>query len=401
MRNTIVAAVDIGTSKITVVLGEIEGGIHCNVIGVGTVESRGVRKGEVVDVHEVRDSLRAAFFRAEKSAGVKGDVVFLSQSGFHLQTMAHSGKSSVHGPEGLVSDRDIERAREDAKAKELPEGRLFVHHIAQGFLLDGEPVEQPRGRRGSTVEARYWSIHADESRLRDFVDTVESISLHVEDIIVSSLASAASALTQESKALGALLLDIGAGTTDYVLYHKGVVAATGVVPVGGDHLTNDLSLGLRTGRDYAEKLKIRNASLLPGDHQKSKVWLVGDQVIGDRQVRLEVIRTILHARVEELFEIVKKNLVKLGVANLVSSEVVLTGGTAQLPGIEQVAGKVFGRPARIAEMPNWVSPELRDQRYASVFGLLQFAVEGSSDGASTQTLAQPRGLLGKVARLFR
>lgn len=397
----IVAAVDIGTSKTTVVLGEIEGGVNCNIIGVGTVVSKGMRKGEMVDVVDVRDGLRSAFFMAERSAGVKGDVVFLAQSGAHLQALSHSGKGSIRGPDGTVTDRDIERARADAKEKELQDGRLFIHHIAQGFLIDGEPVEQPRGRQGSTLEARYWSIHGDESRLCDAVKTVESISLQVKDIIVSSLASAASSLRTEDKAMSSLLLDIGAGTTDFVLYHKGIVAVTGVVPVGGDHLTNDLSLGLRMGREFAEKLKVKDASLLPGDHQKRKVWLVGDQVIGDREVRLEVIRTILHARVEELFEIVQKSLARAGVEKLSGAEVVLTGGTSRLPGIEQVAGKVFGRPARVAEMPGWVSSSLRDQRYATALGLLQFAVESSDDVTAGDSFSPPRGLLGKVAQFFK
>lgn len=401
MSNSIIAAVDIGTSKTVVVLGEIEAGVNCNIIGVGMVESTGMRKGEVVDIEEVRDGLRSAFFRAEKSAAVKGEVVFLAQSGAHLQGILHTGKGSIRGPDGAVTERDLERAREDAKAKELQEGRLFIHHIAQGFLIDGEPVEQPRGRQGTTLEARYWSIHADESSLRDSVDTVESISLRVEDIIVSSLASAASSLRAEDKGTGTLLLDIGAGTTDYVLYLKGVVAATGVIPVGGDHLTNDLSLGLRMGREFAEKLKVKEANLLPGDHQKGKVWLVGDQVIGDREVPLEVLRTILHARVEELFQIVRKSLAKTGVENHLGAGVVLTGGTSRLPGIEHVAGKVFGRPARVAEMPGWVSPSLRDPRYATALGLLQFAVESHDDVAIPSSLGPQRGLFGKVASFFK
>ncbi len=397
MSSEIVAAVDIGTSKTIVILGEIEAGANCNIIGCGNVTTQGVRKGEIVDIEGVRDGLRSAFFTAERGASVKSDRVFLAQSGAHLIGMAHTGKGSIRGPDSTVTERDIERARDDAKAKEVKDDRLFIHHIAQGYRIDGKPVEQPRGRQGSTLEACYWSIHASEERLRDMVGTVESLSLRVEDIIVASLASAGVTLRAEDKAAGALLLDIGAGTTDYVLYHKGHVATTGVIPVGGDHLTNDLSIGLRIGREYAEKLKISSGNLLSGEHQKEKVWLIGDQVIGDREVRREVLKSILLLRVEELFEVVKKSLHKAGVGGQLGAGVFLCGGTALLPGIEQVAGKVFGRPARVAELPAWANPALRDPSCATALGLLEFALKNSGDSTAG---GKSKGLLGKVAQMF-
>jgi cell division protein FtsA len=265
-------------------------------------------------------------------------------------------------------------------AKELPAGRAVVHHIRRPFRLDGRLVSDPEHLVGQRLEVGYWTVHGSEAKIGDHIHVITGFNLRVDELILSSLASGTMVTTPEERQSGVLVLDIGCGTTDYALYHDGVAYQTGVVPVGGDHFTNDLSLGLRLTRLQAEKLKVRYGSAVARSRDKQdKVWLNGDYSVGDRQFLRQSIEQITAARAREVFEVVRARLGAAFVPEQTPAGVVLTGGAAKMPGMDEAAGKVFGVPGRLGELASWVADELRDHGFSTPLGLLYFGLNSQTD----------------------
>ncbi|HNX04203.1 MAG TPA: cell division protein FtsA [Opitutales bacterium] len=371
-QDRIVGAIEIGTSKVTVLVAEIVGGRSLNIIGTSRATSEGVRKGQIVSLREVSDCTHAAIAAAEKTSGAQIDSAYLAISGAHLQGFADSGVTTVSSSSGVVTEGDIRRARENAKMRNLPQGRIYIHHECCGFQLDGRRVADPVGMQGEKVETGYWHIHGDERITADHLHVINGIGLNVECVVVSAIASASVAANDDEKKNGVLVIDIGAGTADYALYRMGTIVRTGVVPIGGDHITNDLAIGLRMNVRYAESVKLRFGKAVVDPSDKSDtVMLIGDLTIGDRPIPRIAIDKIVHSRVEELFMIVKNQLGSEVNPQNVPVGVILTGGTARLPHICDVAQEVLGVPARIADSPTWVSdPDLRIPECSTALGLL-------------------------------
>ncbi len=399
-HDRVVAAVEIGTSKIAVLLGEIIGDSGLNIIGHSVCSSKGVKKGEITDLDKTSDCVHAAIVKAEENAQTRVDEVYLAQTGRHLTGSFNLGSSNVSSPDGIVSRIDIDAAKEDAKRRSLPGDRTYIHHIQNPFTLDGRPVENPISKEGRQLQVGYWSVHGDSETVSDSLRVIQGIDLEVSDVIISSLASGVVLLEESEKENGALVIDMGGGTTDYVLYRKGYIVKTGVIPVGGDHITNDLSIGLRVTRKSAEGFKLKDGRALyrPGDREE-KVWLIGDYSIGDRQYPLASITKIIEARVSEIFDIIKKELeaAELFEPSDIASGVVLTGGSSKLTGIADAAAKSFGLEARVSEGPQDVAPELRLPEYSTALGLLHYALTGQED---IQEKAKPAGILDVFGRLF-
>lgn len=396
--NKVIGAVEIGTSKVVVLAGEITGRRSLNIIGMGQSTARGVKKGEIVDFRAASDCACAAILSAEKNAGATIEGVYLSQSGNHLEGFFDKGEISVSSPHGLVRKSDINHVVENAKRKEVPPGRVYIHHIRSGFFLDGRPVDDPYQMRGDRLEVGYWHVHGGEKKVADNIHVINGFGLRVEDMIVAGIASGSMVVEEAEKSNGALLLDIGCGTTDYVIYRNGVIQRTGVICVGGDHLTNDLSLGLRVNPTDAENLKREfGSATLELEDPTEKVWLIGDLTIGDRAIPRKAICQILNARMEELFKILKKELVSSINRQELPGGIVITGGTSRLPNIADLASKVFGLPARIGKNPTWVRDDLREPEYSCVLGLLYY---GLTAERSAEEEIPKAGILGKMTRLF-
>ena len=396
--NKVIAAVEIGTSKVVVLAGEIIGGRSLNIIGMGQSTAKGVKKGEIVDFRAASDCACAAIISAEKNAGVTIEGVYLAQSGNHLEGFFDKGEISVSSHYGLVRKSDIDHVVENAKRKEVSAGRVYIHHIRSGFFLDGRPVDDPYQMKGDRLEVGYWHVHGDERKVADNIHVINGFGLRVEDMIVSGIASGSMVVEEAEKSNGALLLDIGCGTTDYVLYRNGVIQRTGVICVGGDHLTNDLSLGLRVNSNHAENLKREfGSATLELEDPAEKVWLIGDLTIGDRAIPRKAICQILNARVEELFKILKKELGSFVTRQELPGGIVLTGGASRLPNITELASKVLDLPARIGENPTWVREDLRDPEYSCVLGLLYYGLTAERSAEEEKPKA---GLFGKMSRLF-
>jgi len=396
-RTKFIGAVEIGTSKVSVLIGELTQGRTLHIIGVGECQSRGVIKGAVADFKAASEATHSALMAAEQSAGTRIDEVYLAQTGGHLDGFYNEASVNVSSADNMVSSPDIDTVCRLAKSKNLPEGRSVVHHLRRPFRLDGRNVPEPEHLAGQRLEVGYWTVHGIESKIADNLHVIRGFNLRVQELILSSLASGTILASPEDKQNGVLVIDVGAGTTDFVLYRDGCAQITGVVPVGGGHLTNDLSLGLRVTEGQAEKLKLRfgRGTVVTKDRAE-KVWLNGDFAIGDRQFSRHGIEQITSARTTELFEVVRKKLGTAFSPEKTAAGVILTGGSAHLPGIDEAAARVFGVQARVGEAPGWVAENLRDPGFSSVLGLLQFGLSSRADVAAPRGAARATSWVKKL-----
>ncbi len=397
-KHSFIGAVEIGTSKITVLVGEYTGR-ELAIIGCGECQSRGVIKGTVVDYKAASDCTHSALESAERDAGERIGCVFLAQTGGHLEGFHNHATVNVKAADNMIGRDDIDTVSELAKTKDLPAGRMVVHNIRRPFHVDGRLVPtSPENLVGQKLEVGYWTVHGQEQRLADHIHVIRGFNLEVRELVLSSLASGHMVTTPEERQHGILAIDIGAGTTDFVLYRDGVAHTTGVVPVGGTHLTNDLAIGLRLTEGHAEKLKLRfGRAEVQNRDRAEKVWLDGNFAIGDRQFPRQAIETILSARTWELLEVVKKKLGNAFAPETCAGGVVLTGGGAKLPALAECASKVFGVPAHLGEPPAGVSENLRDPGYHTALGLLYYGLSSQSEQAAARRRG---GFLRGVTRLF-
>jgi cell division protein FtsA len=398
-RTTFIGAVEIGTSKISVLIGEYTGR-ELAIIGRGECASRGVIKGTVVDYKAASESTHSALEQAERDAGERIDLVFLSQTGGHLEGFYNEAAVNVKASDNMIEPGDVRTVCDLAKSKELPAGRMVVHNIRRPYRLDGRLIPgSPENLVGQRLEVGYWTVHGQEQRLADNIHVIRGFNLEVRELVLSSLASGHMVTSAEERQHGVLAIDIGAGTTDFVLYRDGAPHTTGVVPVGGTHLTNDLCIGLRLTEGQAEKLKLRfgRANVHTKD-KAQRVWLDGNFAIGDRQFPQQAIEQITAARTWELLEVVRKKLGTSFSPETCAAGVVLTGGAAKLSGIVDAAAKVFGVAAHLGEAPTWVSENLRDPGYHTALGLLYYGVSSQAERATPAR--RSGGFLTGVKRLF-
>ncbi|WP_404423175.1 cell division protein FtsA [Nibricoccus sp. IMCC34717] len=395
-RTKYIGAVEIGTHKVCVFIGELGNAGALNIIGFGECQSRGVIKGSVNDFKAASDCTSSALQSAEQSSGIRIDEVYLAQTGAHLEGFYNEASVNVQAANNMVSQLDIDTVCQLAKAKNLPEGRMVVHNIRRPFRLDSRVVPEPENLVGQRLDVGYWTVHGSEAKIADNIHVIRGTMRPVGELILSSLASGTMVTSPEERQNGILAIDIGAGTTDFVLYRDGGTYLTGVVPVGGTHLTNDLALGLRLTDGQAEKLKLRFGSgILRTRDKTEKVWLNGDFAIGDRQFPKHSIEQLTSLRVWEIFEVVKRKLGPNFDPERVTAGVVLTGGTAKLPGIAEAAAKVFGVPARVGDLPGNINERVRDPSYATALGLLFVGMNKRVEAAP----ARPRRNL--LQRLFQ
>lgn len=394
-RTKYIGAVEIGTAKVSVLIGEVTNGRSLSIVGMGECASRGVIKGSVFDFKAASDAAHSALLEAERSAGVRVDEVYLAQTGAHLDGFSSDASVQVSAANNMVSEFDVATVCNMARSKQLPEGRMVVQRLRRPFRLDGRLVPDPDSLVGRELQVSYYVVHGQESRIADNIHVIRGFNVRVSELILSSLASGAIVTAPDERQHGVLVLDIGSGTTDYVLYRDGMPQVAGAVPVGGSHLTNDLALGLRLTEGQAEKLKLRCARATTVTKSRDdKVWLNGDFAIGDRQFPRLTIEQITTARIWELFEVVKKKLGPAFAPERLGSGVVLTGGTSKLPGIAEAASKVFGVSAHLSEAPAWVSENLRDPSFSTVLGLLHYGLSSRPEVPTARS--RSTGLLKKL-----
>ena len=395
-HHTFIGAVEIGTSKVTALVGEYTGR-DLTIIGYGECPSRGIVKGAIADFKAASDCAHAALEQAERHSNERIDHVYLAQTGGHLEGFYNEAAVNVKAADNMIDRNDIRTVCDLAMAKELPAGRMVVHHIRRPFRVDGRLVPSlPENLVGQRLEVGYWTVHGQEQRLADMIHVIRGCNLEVRELVLSSLASGHMITTPEERQHGIVAVDIGCGTTDYVLYRDGAPHTTGVVPIGGTHLTNDLSIGLRLTESQAEKLKLRfGRAMVQARDRNDKVWLDGNYSIGDRHFPRQAIELITSARIWELLEVVKKKLGHAFSPETCAAGVVLTGGTARLPAITECAAKVFGLPAHLGEAPASIAEHLREPGHHTALGLLYYGVSGRAEAAAgpapaAASFARPR-----------
>jgi cell division protein FtsA len=398
-RTTFIGAVEIGTSKVTALVGEYTGR-EIVIIGCGECSSRGVTKGSVVDFKAATECTHTALELAEREANERIDHVYLAQTGGHLEGFYNEASVNVKSADNLIDADDIRTVCGLATAKDLPEGRKVVHNIRRPYHLDGRLIPNtPVNLVGCRLEVGYWTVHGLQQRLADSIHVIRGFNLEVRELVLSSLASGHMVTSAEERQNGILAIVIGAGTTDFALYRNGAAHTTGVVAVGGSHFTNDVSIGLRLTDGQAEKLKVRfGRAVLQARDKNDKVWLDGNFAIGDRQFSRHGIESITSARAWELFEVVKRKLGPAFSPEECTAGIVLTGGGAKLPAIADCASKVFGTQARLGEAPQWVAENLRDPGYHTALGVLYYGVNSLSGSSSSS--GRKGGLLRSFSRLF-
>ncbi len=393
----IIGAVEIGTSKAKALVGEVSEDGSLSIVGMASRPNEGMRKGEIVDFRKAAAAVHAALEEAEKMSGTTVDSVYLAQTGAHLSGQMLRGSAFVASADNRVAVDDLNRASSEAKMRQPETGRSYVHHVRTPIVLDQKVVDDPVGMLGKKIDVGYWSIDGDDQAIRSALHVISNYSLEVDDLILSSIASATMVAGPDLRRAGSLVIDLGAGVTDLVVYRQGYVAYTGVIPVGGDHVTGDLSMGLRILEPYAEKLKIEHGKASPDPSDDGEdIWIIGNKTIGDRSVSRRAISDVIHVRVVELFEIIRKELGSLLDEKELRGGILLTGGASQMPGIEQVASKVLGLPVRKAGFPPGIEPELAQPENATVMGLLHYGMHDHNLPGQKRDEAQT-GFLGKLA----
>src|SRR6516164_3632003 len=394
-NNNLMVGLEIGTSKICVVVGESRPDGTLKILGVGQAPSRGVRKGEIVDFETAMKCLHEAVVDAEQKSDVMIKSVYVAVAGSHLQSFNNRGCVMLPEDRDEIDEQDVEDVKINAREVSIPAQNAFLHSIIQHYHVDGqEDVLNPVGMLGEKLEADFHIVHGVRTRIQNTIRCVKELPLEVEDVVFSALASAQVVLTQHQKNLGALVVDIGGGTTDYILYVDGAVKQSGCLAVGGDHITNDISMGLRIPMARAEKLKIEEGSVTLGNSLPGEIILLKDDSgFAGKEIERENLNTIIYLRMREIFELLQRQLAEESFMNYVGAGIFITGGCSQLNGIENLAQEIFEMPAHVAhaQTMSGLTSAFENPQFSTAIGLIKYAQAVQAD--------RPRRGLGQ--RLFR
>ena len=371
-----ISVLDIGTSKVLALIGEVQDDNEIHIVGLGQSVSRGLRAGMVTNIDATVQAIRQAVNEAELMADTKITHVTTGIAGNHIRSLNSQGVVKIK--DGEVTQADIDRAIETAKAVNIPPDHKILHAVVQDYIIDTQlGVREPIGMSGVRLDTRVHIITGASTAVQNIQKCIERCGLKVDEVMLQPLASGQAVLTEDEKDLGVCVIDIGGGTTDIAVYTNGAIRHTSVIPVAGDLITKDLSQALRTPHDAAEYIKIHYGVVSPeieGLDEMIVVPSVGDRK--PRQVPRKVLAIVIRERIREILEVVASELRKSGFPKeVLTSGIVLTGGTSMLSGIEELAEEVFELPVRIGipQEMGGVSERVRTPRYSTVIGLLQAA----------------------------
>src|SRR5213082_761722 len=375
--SNLIIGLEIGTSKICVVVGESRPDGAIKILGVGQTPSRGVRKGEIVDFETAMKCVHEAVVDAEQKSDVMIRSVYVAVAGSHLQSFNNRGCVMLPEDRDEIDEQDVEDVKINAREVSIPAQNAFLHSIIQHYHVDGQDgVLSPVGMLGQRLEADFHIIHGVRTRIQNTIRCVKELPLDVEDVVFGGLASAQVVLTQHQKDLGALVIDMGGGTTDYILYNDGAVKQSGALGVGGDHITNDISMGLRIPMARAEKLKIEEGSCILGNcFPGEMILLKDDSGFAGKEIERETLNTIIHLRLRETLELLKRQLDEESFINFIGEGIFITGGCSLLRGIDNLAEEIFEIPAHLAHaQTTWgVTSAVEDPQFSTAIGLVRFA----------------------------
>ncbi len=403
-EKNMIVGLDIGTSKVVAIVGEIapEGAIE--IIGIGSHPSRGMKKGVVVNIESTVHSIQRAIEEAELMAGCQIHSVYAGIAGSHIRSLNSHGIVAIRDKE--VTQGDVERVIDAARAVAIPADQKILHILPQEFIIDNqEGIREPVGMSGVRLEAKVHLVTGAVSAAQNIIKCVRRCGLEVDDIILEQLASSFSVLTEDEKELGVCLVDIGGGTTDIAVFTEGSIRHTAVIPIAGDQVTNDIAVALRTPTQYAEEIKIKYAcalAQLASTDETIEVPGVGDRT--SRRLARHTLAEVVEPRYEELLALVQAELRRSGFEDLVAAGIVMTGGSSKMEGLVDLAEEVFHMPVRLGT-PQYVGglvDVVRNPIYATGVGLLLF---GNQNRAQRSLEAQygrgMRGVLGRMKSWFQ
>jgi len=399
----LVVALDIGTSKVAALVAELRPDGTLEILGMGGHESKGLKKGVVVNIESTVNAVQRALEEAELMADCKIATAFTGIAGSHIRSFNSTGMVAVKDRE--VSALDVERAIDTAKAVNIPTDQQILHVLRQEFIIDGqEDVREPIGMSGVRLEVKVHIVTGAVSAAQNIVKCVRRCGLEVNDLILQPLASSRAVLSEDEKDLGVCLVDIGGGTSDIAVFTHGAIRHTAVIPIAGDQITNDIAMALRTPTAEAELIKVRHGVALrqlADPNEMIEVPGIGDR--GPRVMSRQTLAEVIEPRVEELFSLVQQVLRESGFEELLSSGVVLTGGSAVMQGMVELGEEIFHMPVRVG-LPRYaggLADVVRSPRYATAVGLLLEGVQQVRQGHLARQDGSMRAVLGRMREWFQ
>jgi cell division protein FtsA len=400
----LIVGLDVGTSKVVVLVGEVGSEGHVEVIGIGSHPSYGLKRGVVVNIEATVQSIQRAVEEAELMAGCEIHSAYTGIAGSHIRSLNSHGMVAIRDKEVLALD--IERVIDAAKAVAIPADQRILHILPQEFAIDNqEGIREPVGMSGVRLEAKVHIVTSAVSASQNIVKCVQRCGLQVQDIILEQLASSLSVLTEDEKELGVCLIDIGGGTTDIAVFTAGAIRHTAVIPIAGDQVTNDIAVALRTPSKNAEEIKIKYACVLPQNMDPNdyiEVPSVAQRA--PRQLSRKALAEVVGARYEELFALVLAELRRSGFEDMVASGLVITGGASQVEGIVELAETIFQMPVRLG-MPQHVrglKDVLESPAYATGVGLLLYGYQQQYEGRPELIVRTGvKGMWGRIKNWFQ
>jgi cell division protein FtsA len=397
-EKNLIVALDIGTSKVVSIVGEVTPDNEVEIVGLGSHPSRGLKKGVVVNIESTVQSIQRAVEEAELMAGCQIHSVYAGIAGSHIRSLNSHGIVAIREKEVTVGD--VERVIDAARAVAIPADQQILHTLAQEFIIDSqEGIKEPVGMSGVRLEAKVHLVTGAVSAVQNIVKCVRRCGLEVDDIVLEQLASSYSALSEDEKELGVCLVDIGGGTTDMAVFTEGAIRHTAVIPIAGDQVTNDIAVALRTPTQFAEEIKVKYAcalTQLASADETIEVPSVGDRPA--RRLARQTLAEVVEPRYEELFTLVQSELRRSGFEDLCAAGVVITGGTSKMEGVVDLAEEIFHMPVRLG-VPQGVAglvDVVRNPIYSTGVGLLLY---GRHNRGGTRDLLQSAGMNGVWKRM--
>lgn len=386
-----IVGLDIGTSKVVAIVGEIGADGSIEVVGIGSNPSRGMKKGVVVNIESTVQSIQRAIEEAELMAGCQIHSVYVGIAGSHVRSLNSHGIVAIRDRE--VYGLDLERVIDAAQAVAIPADQKVLHILPQEYVIDNqEGIKEPLGMSGVRLEAKVHLVTCAVNAAQNIEKCIRRCGLEVEEVILEQLASSYSVLTEDEKELGVCLVDIGGGTTDIAIFTEGSIRHTGVIPIAGDQVTNDIAMALRTPTQHAEEIKIKYAcalTQLAGADETIKVPSVGDRP--PRDLSRQALAEVVEPRYDELFTLIQAELRRSGLEDMIPAGIVLTGGTSKMEGVVELAEEIFHMPVRVGspQSVKGLTDIVRNPIYATGVGLLLYGNEHQADGHSVAARGQP------------
>ncbi|HWQ46300.1 MAG TPA: cell division protein FtsA [Longilinea sp.] len=410
MDEPIVVGIDVGTTKICTLVARVEGEHNLRVLGVGIEPSAGIRRGNVVDLAAASQAISRSVEKAQRSSGLEIASALVSLAGSQIASVNSRGVVGITG--GVVTQEDISRALEAAQAVAIPHNREILHVIQRGFTIDGQDeIQTPIGMHGYRLEVEANIITAGSTQIENLRQCVEASGVEAVQFVLNPLASAEVVLNDNERSMGAAVCDIGGGTTDLAIYIDGNVWHTAVLPVGGNHITNDVAAGLRLPPSQAEEIKKEYGHSIESEVADGDTFTV--RGFGDDQplqISRKELAHIIEARVEEMFVMVLQEIKRSGYDGLLPAGMILTGGSSLLPGMRNLASQVTGLPVRVARPENLIGlvDQLHSPAYSTSIGLLYWALmmsdttdQLSSGGSRRKSHHEPSQWLEKLKEILR